>query len=41
MVEIKTQIEPIDGTPKKRFYLSIISDYDLKAGLCKLISHDG
>jgi histidine kinase/DNA gyrase B/HSP90-like ATPase len=39
MVEIKTQIEPIDGTPKKRFYLSIISDYDLKAGLCELIDN--
>ena len=39
MVEIKTQIEPIDGTPKKRFFLSIISDYDLKAGLCELIDN--
>jgi len=39
MVEIKTQIEPIDGTPKKRFFLSIISDYNLKAGLCELIDN--
>lgn len=39
MVDQKTQIEPIDGTPKKRFFLSIISDYDLKTGLCELIDN--
>ena len=39
MVERKTEIEPIDGTPKKRFFLSIISDYDLKTGLCELVDN--
>ena len=29
----------IDGTPKKRLFLSIISDYDLKTGLCELIDN--
>jgi histidine kinase/DNA gyrase B/HSP90-like ATPase len=39
MVDRKTQIEPIDGTPKKRMFLSIISDYDLKTGLCELVDN--
>lgn len=39
MVDWKTEIQPIDGTPKKRFFLSIISDYDLKTGLCELIDN--
>lgn len=29
----------IDATPSKRIYLSIISDYDLKLGLCELIDN--
>jgi hypothetical protein len=39
MVDRKTEIEPIDGTPKKRMFLSIISDYDLKTGLCELVDN--
>src|ERR1700730_16643152 len=39
MVDIKTEIERIDGTPKKRMFLSIISDYDLKTGLCELVDN--
>jgi hypothetical protein len=29
----------IDGTPAKRLFLSIISDYDLQTGLCELIDN--
>ncbi|HXN22713.1 MAG TPA: ATP-binding protein [Candidatus Dormibacteraeota bacterium] len=39
MVDRKTEIEPIDGTPKKRMFLSIINDYDLKTGLCELVDN--
>lgn len=39
MVDRKTEIEPIDGTPKKRMFLSIISDYDLKSGICELVDN--
>jgi hypothetical protein len=39
MVLRKTEIEPIDGTPKKRMFLSIISDYDLRTGLCELVDN--
>jgi len=35
----KTELETIDGTPEKRFFLSLISDYDLKAGICELIDN--
>lgn len=35
----KTEIEPIDGTPFKRMFWSIISDYDLKTGLCELVDN--
>ena len=35
----KTELDIIDGTPEKRFFLSLISDYDLKAGLCELIDN--
>jgi C4-dicarboxylate-specific signal transduction histidine kinase len=35
----KTALTTIDGTPKKRLFLSIISDYDLKTGLCELIDN--
>jgi hypothetical protein len=35
----KTELDVIDGTPEKRFFLSLISDYDLKAGLCELIDN--
>lgn len=35
----KTALTTIDGTPKKRLFLSIISDYDLKTGLCELVDN--
>lgn len=35
----KTEIEPIDGTPVKRTFWSIISDYDLRTGVCELIDN--
>lgn len=35
----KTSLATIDGTPKKRLFLSIISDYNLKTGLCELIDN--
>jgi hypothetical protein len=35
----KTERETIDGTPDKRMFWSIISDYDLKTGLCELIDN--
>jgi Histidine kinase-, DNA gyrase B-, and HSP90-like ATPase len=38
-VSIRREIGPIDGTPEKRMFWSIISDYDLKTGLCELIDN--
>jgi hypothetical protein len=35
----KNQIYKLDGTPEKRLFLSIISDYDLRTGLCELIDN--
>ena len=35
----KTDYRPIDGTPEKRLFLSIISDYDLRTGLSELIDN--
>ena len=35
----KTEIEPIDGTPLKRMFWSIISDYDLNTALCELVDN--
>lgn len=35
----KTQIGPVDGTPDKRMYWSIVSDYGLKTGLCELVDN--
>lgn len=35
----KKEIGEVDGTPEKRLFLSIISDYDLKTGLCELIDN--
>src|SRR5216684_111563 len=35
----KTEVSPIDGTPVKRMFLSIISDYDLQTGLCELVDN--
>lgn len=38
-VSYKEQIDIIDGTPEKRLFLSIISDYDLRTGLCELVDN--
>lgn len=38
-VTLKTESDVVDGTPEKRLFLSIISDYDLKTGLCELIDN--
>jgi hypothetical protein len=38
-VDHKIPIQDVDGTPVKRVILSIISDYDLKTGLCELIDN--
>ena len=35
----KSEIEPVDGTPLKRMFWSIISDYNLKTGLCELVDN--
>jgi hypothetical protein len=35
----KSVLTTIDGTPKKRLFLSIISDYDLKTALCELVDN--
>lgn len=34
-----TQIAPVNGMPEKRLFLSIISDYDLRTGICELIDN--
>ncbi|MCH8274992.1 MAG: ATP-binding protein [Armatimonadetes bacterium] len=38
-IRTKTHLGELDGTPKKRLFLSIISDYDLVTGLCELIDN--
>jgi hypothetical protein len=38
-VTIKTESSVIDGTPDKRVFWSIISDYGLRTGLCELIDN--
>jgi Histidine kinase-, DNA gyrase B-, and HSP90-like ATPase len=35
----KRESDVVDGTPEKRLFLSIISDYDLKTGLCELVDN--
>ena len=35
----KTEVAPVDGTPAKRMFWSIISDYDLKTGICELVDN--
>jgi hypothetical protein len=32
----KTELEPLDGTPEKRMFWSLISDYDLTTGITEL-----
>jgi len=36
---MKKEIDKLDGTPHKRFILSIVSDYDLNRSLCELIDN--
>lgn len=38
-VNLKTEIEPLDGTPEKRLFWSIISDYDLRTALTELVDN--
>lgn len=35
----KSEIASLDGTPDKRFFWSIISDYDIQTALCELIDN--
>jgi hypothetical protein len=36
---MKTSLPPIDATPSKRLYLSIIADYDVNKAICELIDN--
>jgi hypothetical protein len=36
---MKTPLSPIDATPSKRLYLSIIADYDVNKAICELIDN--
>jgi hypothetical protein len=36
---MKTPLTPIDATPSKRLYLSIIADYDVNKAICELIDN--
>ncbi len=38
-VDRKTEIAPINGTPVKRMFWSIISDYGLLTGVCELVDN--
>lgn len=35
----KTEVGSLNGTPEKRMFWSIMSDYDLRTGLCELIDN--
>jgi len=39
MSDEKRPVQPVDGSPKKRLFWSIISDYNLKTALCELIDN--
>jgi hypothetical protein len=39
VVTRKTELEVIDGTPEKRSFLSLISDYNLKIGIFELVDN--
>ena len=39
MADGKRPVQPVDGSPKKRLFWSIISDYNLKTALCELIDN--
>jgi hypothetical protein len=36
---MKKEVEPVDATPSKRLFLSIIADYDLNRSICELIDN--
>jgi hypothetical protein len=36
---MKKKVDEIDGTPHKRFILSIVSDYDLNSSICELVDN--
>jgi hypothetical protein len=36
---LKREVGLLDGTPEKRIYWSIISDYDLRTGICELLDN--
>lgn len=38
-VTIKTEVQPIDGTPDKRVFWSIVADYGLRTSLCELVDN--
>ncbi|MGH1329702.1 MAG: ATP-binding protein [Paracoccaceae bacterium] len=38
-VKAKTALEPVDATPVKNMFLSIITDYDLVSGVCELVDN--
>src|SRR5262245_55459967 len=38
-VSRKTEAATLDGTPEKRMFWSIISDYDLRTALCELVDN--
>lgn len=39
VISVKREVSSVDGTPIKRVFMSIISDYDLRTGLCELIDN--
>jgi hypothetical protein len=39
MTDEKRPVQSVDGSPKKRLFWSIISDYNLKTALCELIDN--
>ena len=38
-VDRKREITTLDATPEKQMFWSIISDYDLKTGICELVDN--
>lgn len=39
IISTKTEASPIDGTPEKRIFWSLIADYGLRTGLCELLDN--
>lgn len=38
-VDRKTEVRPIDGTPEKRMFWSIVNDYDTRMAVCELVDN--